>query len=51
MIAYAIDARRQRFSNETPYRYAPLDPEAARYPWMPEAKALIKDYNLRDLLI
>jgi hypothetical protein len=48
---YAIDARRQRFPNETPYRYAPFAGEEARYRWTPEARADIKDYNLLDLFI
>ncbi len=49
LIAYAIDARRQRFPDETPYRYAPLAAEQSRYQWDPEARASIKDYNLQDL--
>ena len=39
----------QRFPQETPYRYAPLAGEEARYRWTPAAKAEIKDYNLLDL--
>jgi hypothetical protein len=49
MIMYAIDARGQRFPNETPYRYRPFDGEEALYRWTPVAKASIKDYNLLDL--
>jgi hypothetical protein len=49
LIAYAIDARRQRFPEETSYRYQPLAPEASRYRWTPEARADIRDYNLMDL--
>ena len=49
MIQYAIDARRQRFPDETPYVYAPLAAEADKYRWTPEAKADVKDYNLQDM--
>ena len=51
LIMYAIDARRQRFPDEAPYRYAPLANEAARYRWTSDAKAAIKDYNMLDLFI
>jgi len=51
LIAYAIDARRQRYPTETPYRYAPLAAETERYRWTPETKDAIKDYNLLDLFI
>jgi hypothetical protein len=49
LIMYAIDARRQRFGEETPYCYKPLAAEAASYRWLPETKAALKDYNLLDL--
>ena len=49
VIAYAIDARAQRFPDETPFRYAPLAEEQALYRWTPETRASIKDYNLLDL--
>jgi hypothetical protein len=49
LIQYAIDARRQRFPDETPYVYQPLADEAHRYRWTPGTKADIKDYNLLDL--
>ena len=49
LIQYAIDARRQRFPDETPYVYQPLVAEAQRYRWTPEARADLKDYNLLDL--
>lgn len=51
MIAYAIDARRQRFPDETPFVYQPLAGEEGAYRWTPEARADIKDYNLLDLSI
>ncbi|HAN59464.1 MAG TPA: phytanoyl-CoA dioxygenase, partial [Gammaproteobacteria bacterium] len=51
MIGYAIDARRQYFPEETPYCYKPLlDVDDARV-WSPEAKALLRNYNLLDLSI
>ena len=49
LIAYAIDARRQRFPDEVPYRYAPLPSEQSQYQWTPQVRAAIKDYNLLDL--
>jgi hypothetical protein len=49
LIQYAIDARRQRFPDETSYAYQPLANEANRYRWTPDVKADIKDYNLLDL--
>ncbi len=51
LIMYAIDARKQRFPDETPYRYAPLAGEAERYRWTTDARVKIKDYNLLDLFI
>ena len=35
LIMYGIDARRQRYPDETPYRYAPLAEEAETYRWTP----------------
>jgi hypothetical protein len=49
MIMYAIDARRQRFPDETAYVYAPLAERADDYRWTAEAKAGVRDYNLQDL--
>jgi hypothetical protein len=49
MIGYGIDARRQRFRDETPYTYAPQNGET--FTWNAAAKAVIKDYNLLDLSI
>ena len=51
LITYAIDARRQRFPNETPYRYQPLAAEENRWRWTAAAREEIKDYNLQDLFI
>ena len=51
LVQFAIDARRQRFPNETPYRYRPLAAEENRWRWTPAARSEIKDYNLLDLFI
>ena len=50
-IAYAIDARRQRFPNETPYVYKPFAESGESYRWDENAKKEFKDYNLLDLSI
>jgi len=49
LIGYGIDARRQRFPEETPYVYKPQIGETWR--WDEAAKAGIRDYNLLDLSI
>jgi hypothetical protein len=49
MIMYAIDARRQRYPDETPYSYAPLAARADDYRWSDSARADIRDYNLQDM--
>lgn len=51
LIAYAIDARRQRYPHETPFRYAPFAGEEARYRWDASLLPTLKDYNLLDLSI
>ena len=49
LIAYGIDARRQRFSQETPFEYKPLADEMDRYRWTSEVTADLHDYNLQDI--
>jgi hypothetical protein len=49
VIGYAIDARRQRFPDETPYVYQPFAGREDAYRWTPAAKAGLRDYNLQDL--
>jgi len=49
LIMYAIDARRQRFPDETPYRYAPLADEADSFRWTPAAREDIRNYNIQDI--
>ena len=51
LIGLAIDARRQRFPNETPYHYAPFAGREDEFRWSPAAQADLKDYNLKDLSI
>ena len=51
LIGYGIDARRQRFPDETPYVYKPHAEAGLSYRWDAKAKAGIKDYNLLDLSI
>jgi hypothetical protein len=51
MLGYAIDARRQRFPDETPFPYKPHHDASLTYAWDDAAKADIKDYNLEDLSI
>ncbi|HSH99477.1 MAG TPA: phytanoyl-CoA dioxygenase family protein [Reyranella sp.] len=51
MIGYGIDARRQRFPDEVPYRYQPHADEGLSYRWDDAARASVKDYNLLDLSI
>ncbi|MGE0653235.1 MAG: phytanoyl-CoA dioxygenase family protein [Alphaproteobacteria bacterium] len=51
LIGYAIDARRQRFPDETPYAYRPHVEAGLAYRWDEKAKADIRDYNLLDLSI
>lgn len=51
MIGYAIDARRQRFPDETPFVYQPFAESGEICRWSPEVKAALKDYNLLDLSI
>ena len=51
VIGYAIDARRQRFPDETPHVYRPHADAGERYRWDAEARATMKDYNLLDMSI
>ena len=51
VIGYGIDARRQRFPDETPYIYQPFAKAGLEYQWDEDAKASLHDYNTRDLSI
>ena len=50
VIGYAIDARRQRWPNETPFVYKP-HAAGQTYRWDEAAKASMHDYNLLDMSI
>ena len=51
VIGYGIDARRQRFPEETSYQYQPFVEQGLEYIWNDEAKASLRDYNALDLSI
>ncbi len=51
LIGWAINARRQRFPNETPYVYQPFAAAGEEFRWDEKARAAIKDYNAVDLFI
>ena len=49
LIPYAINARKQKYIDETSYDYKPLN--SSEYKWNNEAKNEIIDYNLLDMSI
>ena len=49
LIGQAIDARRQRFPNEQPYVYKPLEGLDKVTSWKNGNLASLHDYNLLDL--
>ena len=49
LIAYAIDARRQHFSKETPFVYEPFIKSGDTFVWDEAARKSLHDYNLLDL--
>jgi ectoine hydroxylase-related dioxygenase (phytanoyl-CoA dioxygenase family) len=51
VIGYAIDARRQRFPDESPYEYRPFVESGDTFRWDDHARTGLKDYNLLDLSI
>lgn len=52
MILIGIDARRQRFPDEQPYRYVPLTGEEDDNRWSEDTRrTVVRDYNLRDMYI
>lgn len=51
VIGYAINARKQRFPDETPFTYQPFGDTIDDYVWDEAAKKDIVDYNLVDLFI
>jgi ectoine hydroxylase-related dioxygenase (phytanoyl-CoA dioxygenase family) len=50
-IGYGIEARRQRFTQETPFVYRPHAESGERFSWDETVRATMKDYNLLDLSI
>ncbi|MEP3889988.1 MAG: phytanoyl-CoA dioxygenase family protein [Hellea sp.] len=51
LIGIAIDARRQRYPEETQYHYAPFANRQDEFKWTATSLASLKDYNLMDLSI
>ncbi|MCU0870669.1 MAG: phytanoyl-CoA dioxygenase family protein [Burkholderiales bacterium] len=51
VIGYGIDARRQRYPDETPFVYRPHADAGLSYRWDDAARATMKDYNRLDLSI
>ena len=51
LIGLAINARAQRFPDETLYNYAPFAGRESEFIWSEAAQASLKDYNLMDLSI
>jgi len=49
VIAYGINARKERFPNEQPYTYQPYADEMDEHAWSPDVMETIRDYNLQDL--
>jgi len=51
MIGYAIDARRRRFPEETPYVYQPQADTGESLCWDEAARRATYGYNLRDMVV
>ena len=52
VVALAIDARRRRFPDETPYVYQPLAGQEDTNEWGPDTReSVLRNYNLNDLRI
>jgi hypothetical protein len=49
MIGYAIDARRQRYPDETPFVYRPHAEAGETYRWDDAARKAVRDYHRYDL--
>lgn len=49
VIGYAINARAERFPDETPYDYAPFSARMDEFAWTDEARDSLKGYNNGDL--
>ena len=51
LIGYAIEARKQKYPNEEPYKYYPFEQSGKSFVWNDSAREDLKDYNLEDLSI
>jgi len=51
LIQYAISARSQKYPNEIPYIYKPLEKYKNKYIWNDQARNDIRDYSLMDISI
>ena len=51
LIQYAISARSQKYTDEAPYIYKPLENEKNKYVWNDKARKDIEDYSLLDMSI
>ena len=51
LIQYAISARSQKYPEETPYIYKPLEKDKKKYVWNDQARKDINDYSLMDMSI
>lgn len=51
VLGHAIEARRQRFPEETPYAYQPHLVSGERFEWTARTMGQLRDYNLLDLSI
>lgn len=49
LIAWAIDARKQKYPDETPFTYSPFKGLESEFRYNESVKAALKDYNLLDL--
>ena len=49
LIAYGINARKQRFPNEVSFVYEPFKNSLDDFVWNEDSRKDIKDYNLLDL--
>ena len=49
LLLYGIDARRQRFPDETPYMYQPMKDAVDEFRWSDAVRSDLTDYNAYDL--
>lgn len=51
VMGLAVNARRQRYPEETPFTSSSIDPSKPEFQWQPAVMKEIQDYNLLDLSI